>query len=74
MKVETLTKYFEYLDRLRESGATNMFGAGPWLERAFKLNREKSTPIVRDWMKTFDPNKTAAERAAIVSAGQRGEP
>jgi hypothetical protein len=74
VKAKTLTKYFEYLDRLRESGATNMFGAGPWLEKAFGLSREKSTPIVRDWMKTFDPNKTAAERAAaLITAGQGGK-
>ena len=30
-------KYLEYLDRLRESGDTNMFGAAPYLAEEFDL-------------------------------------
>lgn len=67
--MKALVKYFTYLDNLRESGATNMYASGLCLERAFKLDRDKASEIVGQWMKTFDPNKTPAERAA---AGERG--
>ena len=30
-----LKKYFDYLDHLRDSGATNMFGAVPYLQKKF---------------------------------------
>jgi hypothetical protein len=33
-----LAEMFQYLDDLRQSGATNMFGAGPYLEGAFGLD------------------------------------
>jgi hypothetical protein len=68
MKPTTLEKYFGYLDKLRKSGATNMFGAGPWLETAFGIDRKQSTLVVRMWMKTLDPNKTPAERAKFALA------
>ena len=53
----------EYLDELRESGVTNMFGAGPYLERAFpdELRKDrnsfhssqKARDVLTYWMKTF---------------------
>jgi hypothetical protein len=30
-----MKKYFDYLDRLRDSGVTNMYGATPYLQRKF---------------------------------------
>lgn len=30
-----MEKYFTYLEELRQSGVTNMFGAVPYLQRAF---------------------------------------
>jgi hypothetical protein len=44
---------FEYLNTLRESGVTNMFGAGPYLESAFDLNRREAKDMLMDWMKNF---------------------
>ena len=36
------TEHLEYLDHLRESGETNMFGAGPYLQRDFpKLSKSE---------------------------------
>jgi len=46
-------EYLDFLDRLRESGATNMFGAGPWLRRAFGLSEKQSHAVLSYWMKTF---------------------
>ena len=44
---------FEYLDALRDSGVTNMFGAGPYLQEAFGLNRYEAKDVVLAWMQTF---------------------
>jgi len=54
-KPEYLTdEYLEYLDKLRDSGITNMFGTGPYLESQFtELNGAKANEIVSYWMDTF---------------------
>ena len=44
-------EYFEYLDLLRESGETNMFGAGEYLQREFGLDRREARDILMTWMK-----------------------
>lgn len=45
-------KYLVYLDSLRASGATNMFGACPFLMRAFpKLTRTEAEGILTYWMR-----------------------
>lgn len=46
-------KYFDYLEELRESGAVNMSGAVPYLQRqfpelGFDINRARS--ILLEWM------------------------
>ena len=47
-------KYYLYLDDLRESGVTNMFGAAPYLQAAFpELSQQEAMNILIDWMKTF---------------------
>lgn len=45
---------FEFLDNLRESGVTNMFGAAPYLEEAFNLPRKEARAILIEWMETFE--------------------
>lgn len=53
-------EYFEYLDNLRESGVTNMFGACPYLEEEFGLDRTEAMKVLAEWMNTFDerhPNR-----------------
>lgn len=44
---------FEYLNMLRESGVTNMFGAGAYLESAFDLKKSESRKILQLWMTSF---------------------
>ena len=46
-------QYFQFLDELRESGVTNMFGAGPYLQEAFGLDRREARDIVIEWMESF---------------------
>ena len=46
-------EHLEYLDALRDSGETNMFGAGPYLEAEFNLTRPVAREILKYWMKSF---------------------
>ena len=45
--------YFLFLDKLRESGKTNMYGAGSWLEDEFVLDHREARKIVTAWMRAF---------------------
>ena len=45
---------FTYLEGLRQSGVTNMFGAGPYLEREFNLNRREAREVLMSWMKSYE--------------------
>lgn len=47
------TEVFEYLDELRESGVTNMFGAVPYIEAAFDVKRSEASKLLGEWMETF---------------------
>jgi len=64
-----MEEYFTYLDGLRASGVTNMFGAAPYLERKFVINRKQAMIILSAWMNSYgDGTKPAAERAASVNS------
>jgi len=46
-------EYFEYLNTLRETGVTNMFGAAPYLEQAFDLKRTEARKVLAEWMNQY---------------------
>lgn len=46
-----MNEYFEYLEELRKSGETNMFGAAPYLQQEFGLDRREARAILMEWMK-----------------------
>ena len=47
-------EHLEYLDDLRDSGITNMFGARPYLLKEYGyLSKEEAGQVVTYWMKTF---------------------
>ena len=52
---EDWTEYYQYLEELRQSGVTNMWGAAPYLDAAFDLERGKreAKEILCDWMKNY---------------------
>ena len=52
-KDNQLQEYYRYLDELRESGVTNMFDAGKYLEKEFVLNPRQARDILLSWMKEF---------------------
>jgi hypothetical protein len=45
-----MNKYYEYLDELRASGTTNMFGAAVDLEDEFGMDRLEARKILQEWM------------------------
>lgn len=64
-----LVVYFEYLDELRDSGVTNMFGAAPYLTREFpQLNIYEARTILGAWSKTFDGESPAEKRVAAAAS------
>ena len=46
-------EHLEYLDDLRESGETNMFGAGAYVEREFGMSRNDARAATLYWMDSF---------------------
>lgn len=49
-------KYFDYLERLRQSGETNMYGAVPYLQEEFpelRYSPERARKILLAWFGTF---------------------
>ena len=56
MSTETTDRtqqYYKYLDNLRLSGVTNMFGAGPFLEKTFGLTPPYAHEVLINWMLQF---------------------
>lgn len=47
-------EYLLFLDQLRESGKTNMFGAAPYLQSMFGVAPAEAKRILIFWMKTFE--------------------
>ena len=43
---------FTFLDDLKDSGKTNMFGAAPYLQREFGLEKREAREVLSNWMKS----------------------
>ena len=48
-----MKEYFEFLETLRNSGITNMFGAVPYLQQEFGLDRYKARDVLLAWMESY---------------------
>jgi hypothetical protein len=46
-------EHFEYLDNLRESGRTNMFGAALYLTDEMDVPKLNARKFLAHWMETF---------------------
>lgn len=53
---------FSYLDDLRESGVTNMFGAASYVEKKFRVDNHLASRYLLEWMRTFSREKSLEER------------
>ena len=51
-KIKMEKEIIEYLENLRESGITNMFGAGIFLQEEFGLGKLEAREFLLKWMKS----------------------
>jgi hypothetical protein len=65
-----LCDYFEYLDDLRASGETNMFGAAPYLARQFDIGIHEARAVLAQWQDTFtdEPLEDRVHQAQTAGA------
>jgi hypothetical protein len=47
-------EYYAYLESLRDSGVTNMWGAAPFLQYEFGISYEDAKNILVDWIKSYE--------------------
>lgn len=50
---EEWKEYYLFLELVRESGAINMFGARPYLEETFDLDRKTASEVLSNWMTNY---------------------
>ena len=50
-----------FLDVVRSSGVTNMFGAGSYIEEHFDVSRSQAREYLHTWMKTFGERQANGE-------------
>lgn len=61
--------YYDFLEELRKSGKTNMFGACPYLQRKFSLSADEAGEILTDWMHGHsDPARKFDSKKALNAA------
>ena len=64
-KTKAVTAYkmeqFIYLNKLRESGETNMYGASPYLACAFSLPQREASKVLVEWMEWVNSNPSNLE-------------
>jgi len=58
----TKEEHFHYLDRLRESGVTNMLGAGVYLQRRFGMTKKEANDRLWEWIDSFKNDGGREER------------
>lgn len=59
-----LAERFRFLDDLRESGITNMYGAAPFVQGEFSISYDAACKTLQAWMQTFSHDKSPEARAA----------
>lgn len=60
----SMTKYFEYLDRLRDSGETNMLGAATYLQDEFfelSADQDAAKIVLQAWIDSYSEYKGGAD-------------
>ena len=55
-KTKNVREEYIWLNRLREDGTTNMFGAAPYLGMEFELTNREARRIVAEWMAWVSEN------------------
>ena len=63
---EELLVYFEYLDELRQSGITNMYGATYYLISEYDLGPKEAEQVLHAWMKSYSGELSVKLRVKAV--------
>ena len=58
---EISNEVFLYLEELRESGVTNMFGAHQYVMEDFEISKPLAIKLVKTWMDNYNEEKTMVE-------------
>ena len=58
---ELKSQVFTYLDELRESGITNMYGAPSYVREEFGVGKREAMSLVSSWMRDFEARVSAGE-------------
>jgi antitoxin component HigA of HigAB toxin-antitoxin module len=58
---EISNEVFLYLEELRESGVTNMFGAHQYVMEDFEISKPLAIKLVKTWMDSYNEEKTMVE-------------
>lgn len=56
-KIVLNQEHKEYLEWLRQSGVTNMWGAAPYVAAEFDLTQKEASEVLVQWIKSFDEVK-----------------
>lgn len=59
-------EYYEYLEMLRRSGVTNMYGATPYLMAEFDISEKLAGDILVNWMKNYSEIEKYLEDNNII--------
>lgn len=51
---EKYYKYFDWIEKLRQSGVTNMYGAVPYIQNHFLISSEEATVLLAYWMNHYN--------------------
>jgi len=70
---ESAEFYFDYLNKLRDSGRTNMFGAAPYLRAEFGLDKNTARQILAKWMRSGEEDRNEIDRDRIFMKGKVDE-
>ena len=64
MEAKTLPTQHEvniFLDVVRSSGVTNMFGAGSYIQEHFGVSKYEARDFLSEWMRTFSERSAKGE-------------
>ena len=53
VQAKLLPEHSEYLEELRQSGETNMYGATPYIMEEFGMDKKEARSILSQWMNSF---------------------
>lgn len=63
---QTWCDYFRYLDELRESGETNMWGAALYLVHEFDIEENTARKVLMTWMDYFEEDIDPLDRVETM--------